>query len=181
MHIAYMGNPILYQRTKDIADIKAPEVAQMAVKLKDTLTTMQATGFAAPQIFSPLRMMVISVSAKRAKKFGYKKAIPTTVLINPTVKPLSNEITMTWEGCYSIPRMMGLVPRYQHIQYSGYLPNGKFITKEATGFHAFIVQHEYDHLNGILYFMRIKDFTKFGYVDEFAQQLPAELIAEYKN
>jgi len=77
--------------------------------------------------------------------------------------------------------MMGLVPRYQHIQYSGYLPDGKFITREATGFHAFIVQHEYDHLNGILYPMRIKDFTKFGYIDEFAQLLPAEFIAEYKK
>lgn len=181
MHIAYMGNPILYQRNKDITNMQAPEIAEMAVKLKETLTKMQATGFAAPQLLSPLRMMVISVSAKRAQKFGYKEEIPTTVLINPIVKPLSNEITMTWEGCYSIPRMMGLVPRYQHIQYSGYLPDGKFITREATGFHAFIVQHEYDHLNGILYFMRIKDFTKFGYVDEFAQQLSAELIAEYKN
>lgn len=181
MHIAYMGNPILYQHTKSITDFQAPEIEQMAIKLKDTLTTMQATGFAAPQLLSPLRMMVISVSAKRAKKFGYQNEIPTTVLLNPDVKPLSNEITMTWEGCYSIPRMMGLVPRYQHIQYSGYLPNGKFITREATGFHAFIVQHEYDHLNGILYPMRIKDFSKFGYVDEFAHQLPAELIAEYKN
>lgn len=181
MPVAYMGNPILYQRTKDISDLHVPEVAQMAVKLKETLAKMQATGFAAPQLLSPLRMMVISVSAERAKKFGYNEEIPTTVLINPEVKPLSNEITMTWEGCYSIPRMMGLVPRYQHIQYSGYLPDGKFITREATGFHAFIVQHEYDHLNGILYPMRIKDFTKFGYVDEFAKQLPPELIAEYKN
>lgn len=181
MCIALMGNPILYQRTKDITDLQAPEIGQMAVKLKDILTTMQATGFAAPQLFSPLRMMIIGVSAKRAQKFGYKEAIPTTVLINPTIKPLSDEITMTWEGCYSIPRMMGLVPRYQHIQYSGYLPDGKFITREATGFHAFIVQHEYDHLNGILYIMRIKDFTKFGYVDEFAKLLPVELIAEYKN
>lgn len=181
MHIAYMGNPILYSRTKDIIDMHAPEIAQMAVKLKDALTTMQATGFAAPQLLSPLRMMVISVSTDRAKKFGYKEGIPTTVLINPSIKPLSNEITMTWEGCYSIPKMMGLVPRYQHIQYSGYLPDGKFITREATGFHAFIVQHEYDHLNGILYPMHIKDFSKFGYVNEFAGQLPAELIAEYKN
>jgi peptide deformylase len=181
MRIAYMGNLILYKRTQDVIDIHAPEIAQMAVKLKDVLTTMQATGFAAPQLLSPLRMMIISVSADRTKKFGYQKEIPTTVLINPTVQPLSNEITMTWEGCYSIPHMMGLVPRYQHIQYSGYLPDGKFIIREATGFHAFIIQHEYDHLNGILYPMRIKDFSKFGYVSEFAEQLPAELIAEYKN
>lgn len=181
MHIAYMGNPVLYKRTKDIVDIHSPEIAQMAIKLKDTLTTMQATGFAAPQLSSPLRMMVISVSADRAKKFGYQQEIPTTVLINPDIKPLSNETTMTWEGCYSIPHMMGLVPRYQHIQYSGYLLDGKFITREAKGFHAFIVQHEYDHLNGILYPMRLKDFSKFGYVNEFIGQLPAELIAEYKN
>lgn len=179
--VAYMGNPILYQRTKDIIDITSPNIAAMAIKLKDTLDAMQATGFAAPQLLSPLRMMVISVSASRAQKFGYKEEIPTTVLINPSIKPLSNEITMTWEGCYSIPKMMGLVPRYQHIQYSGYLPDGKFITREATGFHAFIVQHEIDHLNGILYPMRIKDFSKFGYVDEFKKQLPAKLIAEYKN
>lgn len=84
--------------------------------------------------------MIISVSAERAKKFGYNQEIPTTILINPVVKPLSKEITLTWEGCYSIPHMMGLVPRYQHIQYSGYTPDGKFITREATSFHAFIVQ-----------------------------------------
>src|SRR5579864_195521 len=90
MHIAYMGNPILYQHTKDITDLHTSEVAQMAVKLKNTLTAMQATGFAAPQLLSPLRMMVISVSAKRAQKFGYKGEIPTTVLINPNVKPLCN-------------------------------------------------------------------------------------------
>lgn len=176
-----MGNPVLYKRTKDVVDISAPEIVQMSVKLKNTLITMQATGFAAPQLMSPLRMMVIGVSANRAKKFGYPEEIPTTVLINPIVKPLSNEMTLTWEGCYSIPKMMGLVPRYQHIQYSGYLPDGKFIVREAKGFHAFIVQHEYDHLNGILYPMRIKDLTKFGYVKELLSQLPAELVAEYKN
>lgn len=181
MNIAYMGNPVLYNRTKDIVDIHAPEIKQMAIKLQDALTTMQATGFAAPQLLSPLRMMIISVSAERAKKFDSQEEIPTTILINPEIKPLSKTITMTWEGCYSIPKMMGLVPRYQHIQYSGYLPDGKFITREATGFHAFIVQHEYDHLNGILYPMRLKDFSKFGYVNEFDGQLPAELIAEYKN
>jgi peptide deformylase len=181
MAVAYMGNPILYKRTDDVTDMKSSEVTKMSAKLKDALTQLQATGFAAPQLLSPLRMMIISVSAERAKKFGYDQEIPTTVLINPVVKPLSNEITMTWEGCYSIPKMMGLVPRYQHIEYSGYTPDGKFITREATGFHAFIVQHEYDHLNGILYPMLIKDFSKFGYVDEFANQLPKELIAEYKN
>ncbi len=88
---------------------------------------------------------------------------------------------MTWEGCYSIPEMMGLVPRFQHIKYSGYLPDGTYITREATGFHAFIVQHEYDHLNGILYPMRLKDLSKFGYVKELADELPAELRGEYKN
>lgn len=181
MNIAYMGNPILYKRTGDIIDIHTPEVAQMAVNLKDVLALMQATGFAAPQLLSPLRMMIISVSAERAKKFGYHEEIPTTVLINPKIEPLTNEVALTWEGCYSIPEMMGLVPRYQHIQYSGYLPDGKFIRREVTGFHAFIVQHEYDHLNGILYPARIKDFSKFGYVKEFFEQLPAELIAEYKN
>lgn len=181
MKVAYMGNPILYQRTQEIADLKTPQVTDMAQKLKDTLAALKATGFAAPQLHSPLRMMVLSVSADRAKKFGYEHEIPTTVLINPSMKPLSDDMVMTWEGCYSIPKMMGLVPRYNHIEYSGYLPDGSFITREATGFHAFIFQHELDHLNGVLYPMRLKDLSKFGYVEEFAGQLPAKLIAEYKN
>lgn len=142
---------------------------------------MGATGFAAPQIFKPVRMMIIGVSAERAKKFGYPSEIPLTILINPKMEPLSSEIVMTWEGCYSIPHMMGLVPRYNHIRYSGTTPDGQVITREATGFHAFIVQHEYDHLDGKLYIMRMKDLSQFGYVSEFKDRLPPAVLAEFVN
>lgn len=181
MKVALIGNEILVQRSKELTDIRAASTQQLAKELQSSFEIAKATGFAAPQIFQPVRMMIIGVSAERAKKFNYPEAIPTTILINPTLEPLGSEIVMTWEGCYSIPKMMGLVPRYNHIRYTGTTPDGKFISREATGFHAFIVQHELDHLDGFLYPMRMKDLTKFGYVEEFKNRLPPQLVAEYIN
>lgn len=181
MKIALIGNRILSQRSHEMTNIQSPETRQLAAQLQTTFIDMGATGFAAPQIFKPVRMMIIGVSAERAKKFGYPAEIPLTILINPKVEPLSSEVVMTWEGCYSIPRMIGLVPRYNHIRYSGTTPDGEVITREVTGFHAFIVQHEYDHLEGKLYIMRMKDLSQFGFVSEFKDRLPPAVLAEFVN
>ncbi len=181
MKVALIGNPLLIQRSHDITDIKSPETRQLAAQLQTTFVDMAATGFAAPQIFKPVRMMIIGVSAERAKQFGYPTEIPLTILINPSIEPLSKEMVNTWEGCYSIPHMMGLVPRYNHIRYTGTTPEGELISREATGFHAFIVQHEYDHLEGKLYISRMKDLSQFGFVSEFKDRLPPAVLAEFVN
>lgn len=183
--IAQLGDAILYQRAHEITEVNDPIIQQIA---KDLLTTFQeenATGMAAPQLGHSIRMMVIGVSEERARKHGYDGEIPTTLLINPTIEYLDKTIEMTWEACYSIPGKMGWVPRHRAIRYSGLTLDNQYVTREATGFHAYIVQHEYDHLNGILYPMRINEAGKYGfaeiidYVDEFIGLLPAEYLTEF--
>ena len=177
--IARMGNPILHQRAKKIEDPHDPKIKILIKDLIEACHATQGTGLSAPQLFHSERIVVFHASKERAAKHGYHQEIPFTVLINPVILPLSNAIAMTWEGCLSIPGMMGEVPRYTHIRYHGLTPEGEYLEREVDGFHAYIVQHECDHLDGILYPMRMTDLSRFGFVEEFRNILPENYIEEF--
>ena len=167
--IIRMGNPIL--RLK--ADAVKPEHADSLVSIiPDMIATMRdagGVGLAAPQIGISLRLMVFEVPASRATNLNGDKPSGVQVLINPDVTPATPEKELGWEGCLSIPELRGEVSRYKQINYTGFNGEGRPIEAFAAGFHARVVQHEMDHLDGILYPDRMIDLTRFGYVDEFAK------------
>jgi peptide deformylase len=127
----------------------------------DTMHAMDGAGLAAPQIGVSLRVVIFAVESN--PRYPDVEPIPQTILINPQITPLSQEQELGWEGCLSIPGMRGLVPRYRHIHYQGYTPHGELIERAVRGFHARVVQHEVDHLDGILYPLRITDLSQFGF------------------
>jgi peptide deformylase len=135
---------------------------------------LNGAGLAAPQIGVLLRVVIFGVHAN--PRYPDVEEVPDTVLINPVITPLANDMEEGWEGCLSVPGMRGWVPRYTKLKYSGYDEKGKRFVREVSGFHARVVQHECDHLDGVLYPMRIRDFTKFGFNDALfpGQDLPAE-------
>ena len=178
--ISKMGNPILYQRAQEVIDPCAAHIQTIVKNLIEACYATKGTGMAAPQLSELFRIIVFHASATRTAKHGYNKEIPFTVLINPIIEPLSEKIEMTWEGCLSLPGMMGEVPRYAHIRYQGLTPEGGWISREAEGLHAYVVQHEYDHLDGILYPMRMKNFSRFGFIDEFQGILAEEFLGEFR-
>lgn len=166
LKIARMGHPVLLRVADPIPNPGAPEIRRLAADMLDTMEDAPGVGLAAPQVYVPLRLFVFRVPPERA---AGAEEIPPTVLINPVVEPLGDEIMLCTEGCLSIPGMRGIVPRHARIRYRGVDMEGREIAAEATGFHANVIQHEYDHLNGILYPSRLTDFTSFGYIEEFAR------------
>jgi len=172
LKIARMGHPILRQVAAPVADPTAPEILTLAEDMIESMHDASGTGLAAPQIHVPLRMVVFTVYPERARAEDGPEAdgVPLTVLINPEIEPLNEEKQLGWEGCLSIPGMMGEVPRFTHIRYSAYDLNGERFTREATGFHARVVQHECDHLDGILYPFRIEDMKRFGFTEELTRR-----------
>lgn len=167
LKIARMGHPVLKVPARPVEDPTDPEIAQLVEDMIDTMDDASGTGLAAPQVHVPLRVVVFYVDGGRdAREGGEGAAVPLTVLINPEITPLSNEMELGWEGCLSIPGMMGQVPRYTHIRYKALDLNGKSFEREAHGFHARVVQHECDHLDGMLYPQRIEDMSTFGFSDE---------------
>ena len=169
-----MGDPRLWQESLPIEKFDTPELAELLQDMRDTMDHLNGAGLAAPQIGVPLRVVIFGVHAN--PRYPDVEEVPDTVLINPLITPLSNDMEEGWEGCLSVPGMRGSVPRYTKLKYSGYDEHGKRFVREVSGFHARVVQHECDHLDGILYPMRIKDFTKFGFNDALfpGQALPAE-------
>jgi peptide deformylase len=135
---------------------------------------LNGAGLAAPQIAVPLRVVIFGVTSNL--RYPGIEPVPDTVLINPVLTPLSNEEEEDWEGCLSVPGMRGWVPRFRRLKYSGFDEHGQRFEREVEGFHARVVQHEVDHLDGVLYPMRIRDLTKFGFNEELfpGQELPAE-------
>jgi len=131
--------------------------------MRDTMASLNGAGLAAPQIGVGLRMVIFGVRGN--PRYPAAEEVPDTVLINPLITPLSDELEEGWEGCLSVPGMRGVVPRFRHLRYSGYDEQGRAFERVVQGFHARVVQHECDHLDGILYPMRIRDFTRFGFVD----------------
>jgi peptide deformylase len=179
LKIARMGHPILRMKSTPVEDPTAQEIRYFVDDMMDTLDDSGGVGLAAPQVHVPLRLVIFKVPAARAAHERYKAAgldeeseeIPLTVLINPEIEVLGNESNAAYEGCLSIPEMMGEVYRHTHIRYRGVGLDGEPIEREARDFHARVVQHECDHLDGILYPQRISDMRTFGYNDELRKSI----------
>jgi len=171
LKIARMGHPVLKVPAAPVEDPKSPEIAQLIEDMIETMHDAEGTGLAAPQVHVPLRVVIFTVYPERDKAEGGEGGgVPLTVLINPEIEPLSDEMALGWEGCLSIPGMMGEVPRYTHIRYKALDLEGKQFEREAHGFHARVVQHECDHLDGMLYPQRIKDMSRFGFTEELVRR-----------
>lgn len=158
-----MGDPLLLQVAEPVRDFGAPDLRQLVADMFDTMAAMNGAGLAAPQIGVSLRVVIFGVQAN--PRYPDVEAVPTTVLVNPKIEFLTQETDDMWEGCLSVPGMRGLVSRFTHLRYSGFDEKGQAFEREARGFHARVVQHECDHLDGILYPMRLKDMRMFGYED----------------
>jgi len=169
-----MGDPRLWQVSRPIEAFGTVELADLLTDMRDTMAHLNGAGLAAPQIGVPLRVVIFGV--KSNPRYPGIDDVPDTVLINPVLTPLSSEIEEGWEGCLSVPGMRGWVPRYQKLKYSGFDEQGHRFEREVEGFHARVVQHEVDHLDGVLYPMRIRDFTRFGFNEALfpGQALPQE-------
>ena len=162
-----MGHPLLKARAREIETFDTPELHQLIEDMLDTMAAEDGAGLAAPQIGSSLRLVVFGFESN--PRYPDADSVPRTLLLNPTIKPLDDSVEDGWEGCLSVPGMRGLVPRYRYIEYSGFDPFGKVIKVEASGFHARVVQHECDHLDGILYPQRMTDLSQLGYIEELLE------------
>ena len=169
-----MGDDRLLRRSVEVERFGTPELAALLQDMRDTMAHLNGAGLAAPQIGVLLRVVIFGV--KSNPRYPDVEEVPDTVLINPVITPLSEEIEEGWEGCLSVPGMRGWVPRYARLKYSGFDEHGHRFERAVHGFHARVVQHECDHLDGVLYPMRIRDFTKFGFNEALfpGQALPAE-------
>lgn len=162
-----MGNPGLLVPSEPVTDFTDPDLQMLIDDLWETMRANDGAGLAAPQIGVNLRVVIFRVD-NNPRYPDVESAVPATVLINPVVTPLSDETENGWEGCLSVPGMRGQVPRYTRIQYNGQDQQGERFEREVSGFHARVVQHECDHLDGILYPMRMPDMRLFGFEDELA-------------
>jgi peptide deformylase len=163
LKIARMGHPVLLARAAEVADPAAPEVARLLADMAETLEDAGGVGLAAPQVHESLRLFIYKVPASRADG-GHE--VPLTPVINPVITPLGDEMAMGWEGCLSIPGLRAAVPRFERVRLQGLDAAGAPIDKEISGFEARVVQHEADHLDGVLYTMRLADFRYFGFNEE---------------
>jgi peptide deformylase len=166
LKIARMGHPVLLRKADPVADPGAPEVRRLVADMMETMVDAPGVGLAAPQVYQSLRLFVFRVPAGRATDDPADVAVENSVLINPELELLGAERVLGWEGCLSIPGLRAAVPRAQRVRYRGVDCDGNVIEREVSGFHARIVQHEYDHLDGILYPMRMSDFRYFGFTEE---------------
>ncbi len=174
LKIARMGHPVLLERCDPVADPGAPEIRRLVADMMETMEDAPGVGLAAPQVFQPLRLFVFRVPGGRATDDPDDAVIGNTVLINPTLELLGQERDLGWEGCLSIPGLRAAVPRARRVRYRGVDCDGNVIEREASGFHARIVQHEYDHLDGILYTMRMSNFRHFGFSEELERAATAQ-------
>jgi peptide deformylase len=158
-----MGDPRLLQRSQEVPRFGTPALEALLADMRETMRAEDGAGLAAPQIGVPLRVVIFGV--EQNPRYPDAEPVPYTELVNPVLVPLSDEMEEGWEGCLSVPGLRGVVPRYTRLAYSGFDLQGRAIEREATGFHARVVQHECDHLDGILYPMRVRDFSRFGYTD----------------
>lgn len=158
-----MGDPRLLERSREVASVSTPELRALLDDMRETMRAQNGAGLAAPQIGVGLRVVIFGV--ERNPRYPDVEPVPYTELVNPVLTPLSDELEDGWEGCLSVPGLRGVVPRFRRLRYHGLDPAGTVIEREVEGFHARVVQHECDHLDGILYPMRVRDFTRFGYTD----------------
>ena len=169
-----MGDPRLFQKSSPVERFGTGELRQLLEDMRDTMAHLHGAGLAAPQIGVLQRVVIFGVHAN--PRYPDVEEVPDTVLINPVLTPLASEMEEGWEGCLSVPGMRGWVPRFKSLRYSGFDETGKSFQREVSGFHARVVQHEVDHLDGVLYPMRIRDFTRFGFNEALFpnQELPVE-------
>jgi len=161
--ILKMGDPRLLRVAQPVGEFDTPELHSLVVDMFDTMESANGAGLAAPQIGVDLQLVIFGFS--RNERYPEAPPVPRTVLINPVITPLSDAEEEGWEGCLSVPGLRAVVPRISRIRYTGFDPAGAPIEREADGFHARVVQHECDHLQGILYPMRVRDFSRFGYTE----------------
>jgi len=169
-----MGDARLLQRAEPVGDFGSDELRALLQDMRDTMQALNGVGLAAPQIGVNLRVVIFGM--EKSPRYPDAEAVPETVLINPVIMLLDEIIEDDWEGCLSVPGLRGLVPRFKNVRYQGRDEQGALIDRTVSGFHARVVQHECDHLDGILYPMRIRDITKFGYTEELfpGQAMPDE-------
>jgi peptide deformylase len=166
LEIVKMGHPALKRVAQPVADSGAPEIARLVADMRETLEAIDANGLAAPQVQVNQRVVVYRVPAQRIPKGASQQPVPWTVMINPVIKPLTDEKEPIWERCLSLPGLYGKVPRYTRIHIAFTTLNGERIERDAVGFHAMLLQHECDHLDGILYPMRMTDLSLLSFVSE---------------
>ncbi|MFC5299939.1 peptide deformylase [Azospira restricta] len=167
--ILRMGDPRLLEIARPVADFDTPALHALIDDLFDTMAAAGGVGLAAPQIGVGLQVVVFGFEA--SARYPDAEAVPQTILVNPTITPLSDAEELGWEGCLSVPGLRGEVPRYAAVRYRGCDPAGRPIDRSVSGFHARVVQHECDHLIGKLYPMRMRDFTRFGFTDVLFPEL----------
>ena len=159
-----MGDPLLFARAAPVTRFDTPELHALIQDMDDTMRSKNGAGIAAPQIGVSLQVVIFGVGVN--PRYPDAEQVPYTVLINPTLEPIGERMEEGWEGCLSVPGMRGVVPRYSELHYRGFDASGQAIDRSVSGFHARVVQHETDHLLGILYPMRIRDLRLFGFNEE---------------
>ncbi len=175
LKIARMGHPVLRRPADPVGDPTTPEIRQLIDDMLDTLNDAGGIGLAAPQVHVPLRLVIFFVPGSRTDPAGPDAGgVPLTVLINPAIEHLDDDKTLGWEACLSVPGLTGAVPRWRRIRYSGVNASGAPIERVAEDYHARVVQHECDHLDGILYPMRMTDLTLLGFDEEIRRSLPQD-------
>jgi peptide deformylase len=168
-----MGDPRLLQPSRPVRKFRTPELDELIADMRDTMASLSGAGLAAPQIGVHLQVVIFGVEEN--PRYPDAETVPFTVLINPKLTPMGDELEEGWEGCLSVPGMRGLVPRFTKLRYLGFDARGRKIDRTVGGFHARVVQHECDHLAGILYPMRIRDLRNFGFT---AELFPGEDVAD---
>lgn len=168
--ILRMGDARLTQRSRPVGSIGSDDLRNLIEDMFDTMQAQNGVGLAAPQIGVDLRVIIFGV--QKSARYPDAEEVPKTVLVNPVIMVMDDTIDEAWEGCLSLPGLRGSIPRFRNIRYHGYDEQGTFIDRVVSGFHARVVQHECDHLDGILYPMRIRDMSRFGYADVHGEQPP---------
>jgi peptide deformylase len=158
-----MGDPLLYRKAEPVKEFDTPELHALIADMFDTMAAMNGAGLAAPQIGVSKRVVIFEVTSN--PRYPQAEPVPRTILLNPMIEPIGSEMEDGWEGCLSVPGLRGLVSRHVQLRYTGYDPMGKPIDRQVSGFHARVVQHECDHIDGILYPMRLKDIRLLGFED----------------
>jgi peptide deformylase len=168
-----MGHPVLREKAKPVEQFGTPELRALLADMKETMAAKNGAGLAAPQIGVSQRVVIFGVDHN--PRYPDAEPVPFTVLVNPKLVMLTREVDEDWEGCLSVPGMRGIVPRYTKLRYTGFDIEGNPIERVAEGFHARVVQHECDHLDGILYPQRMTDMSRFGFNEEL---FPGEEISD---
>lgn len=158
-----MGHPVLQQQAALVTEFDTPDLHALIADMFDTMHAEDGVGIAAPQIGVSLQVVIFGFETN--PRYPDEDGVPQTILINPEITPLGEEMTEGWEGCLSVPGLRGVVPRHEHIRYRGFDLFGQLIEREVKGFHARVVQHECDHLWGVLYPQRITDLRQFGFTE----------------